>query len=252
LSRPQFSDPKVRTAMTLALRRAEIVEKVLSGLGTVISGPFLPETGNLDPDVDPLTFDPARAKRLLSEAGWQDTDSDGVLDKLVNGVKTPFEFSLLIYANRPEVSALANIYKDDLLALGIRMKIESAEWALMQKRMDERNFDAFTGGWSLPWQNDPYQTWHSSQADAPKGSNRVGFRNKEVDALIEELRTTFDQAKRQQMYRRIHRLIYEAQPYTFFYRRSLPYCASQDVRGLTFAKIRPLADSRPWFVSESL
>ncbi|HEX2735304.1 MAG TPA: ABC transporter substrate-binding protein [Polyangiaceae bacterium] len=248
--KPMFSDARVRTAMTLALRRREIIDKVFVGLGDVAMGPFLPETGCHDPSVDPLEFDLERAKKLLQEAGWSDSDSDGLLDKEIQGVRTPFEFTLLIYA-APEYTAEANIFKEDLLKLGIRLKIESAEWSLMQKKMDEKQFDAFTGAWGLGWETDAYQIWHSSQADIPKGSNRVGFRNKEADKLIEQARVTFGVEERRTLFRRIHRLIYDAQPYTFVRRRKLPYCWSDDVKGVAFARLRPQADFSSWYVSRS-
>lgn len=246
--KPLFSDAKVRTAMTLAFRRREIIKKVFAGLGDVAVGPYLPETGYHDPNIDPLEFDLDRAKKLLTEAGWKDSDGDGVLDKDIEGKKTPFEFSLLIYGNSPEWTALANIFKEDLLKIGVRMTVEAAEWSLMQKKMDEKQFDAFTGAWLLSWDTDPYQIWHSSQADTPKGSNRVGFRNKEADKLIEKLRETFDEPKRKEMLRRVHRIIYDEQAVSFFRRRKTPYCYSNKVKAVRFAKIRPMADSLPWYV----
>lgn len=247
MDKPLFADVRVRRALTLAFRRNELIERVFAGLGEPVSGPFLPESGFLDPNIDALEFDLERAKTLLAEAGFADTDGDGLLDKIIEGKKTPFEFTLLIYGNRPEYTALSNIYKDDLLRLGIRMKVESAEWSLMQKKMDEKQFDAFTGGWLMPWENDPFQSWHSSQADVPKGSNRVGFRNKEADKYMEQLRETFDPAKRKELYQALHRVIYAEQPYTFFYRRKRPYCWRTTVQGVTFAKDRPPDDYLPWF-----
>jgi peptide/nickel transport system substrate-binding protein len=70
-------------------------------------------------------------------------------------------------------------------------------------------------GWSLGWDTDPYQLWHSSQAD--KGSNFVGFRNEEADRLIEAARKEFDPQKRRQMYYRFSKILYEEQPYTFLF-----------------------------------
>ncbi len=245
--RPLFADARVRTAMTLALRRQEIVDRVFAGLGEVASGPFLPESGNLNPNVDPLHFDLDRARQLLSDAGWTDSDGDGLLDKVINGKKVPFSFTLLIYGSSPEYAAMSNIFKDDLLKLGVKLEVDAAEWSLMQKKMDEKQFDAFSGGWALPWESDPYQIWHSSQADTPKGSNRVGFRNPQADALIEKLRETFDQDERKQLLREIHTIIYEEQAYTFLFRRKRPYCWRSTVHNVVFAKDRPADDLRPWY-----
>lgn len=249
-NKPMFADARVRTAMTLALRRKEIIDKVFVGLGDPAVGPYLPETGYHDPSISVLEFDPERAKNLLAEAGWTDTDGDGLLDKLEGGQRIPFEFTILIYGSSPEHAALANIFKEDLLKLGVRLKIEAAEWSLMQKKMDEKQFDAYTGAWALSWETDPYQIWHSSQADIPKGSNRVGFRSKEADALIEEVRVTFDPQQRRSLLQRVHRIIYEQQAYTFVRRRKVPYCWSSTLEGVEFARSRPQADFSTWYVSK--
>ncbi|MDX2054719.1 MAG: ABC transporter substrate-binding protein [Polyangiaceae bacterium] len=248
---PIFSDPRVRMAMTLALNRKEIIERIFVGLGEVAIGPFLPSTGGLDTTVDPLNFDLARARKVLSDAGWADTDGNGLIDKAIKGKRTQFEFTLLIYGSSPEYTALANIFKEDLLKIGVKLNVTSAEWSLMQKRMDEKNFDAFTGGWALPWEVDAFQIWHSSQADIPKGSNRVGFRSKEADKLIEQLRETFDPEERRVLLRKIHRLIYESHVYSFIMTSKEVFCTSRDVKDVVFAKVRPTTDFRPWSVAQS-
>lgn len=245
--KPLFSDRRVRRAMTLALNREEIVTKVFVGLGRVSRGPFLEGTPFLAPEIEPLPFDLKQAATLLAEAGWTDTNGDGLLDKVVGGKRTPFEFTLLIYGTSPEWSSAANIFKEDLLSIGVKMNIDAAEWSLMQKRMEEKQFDAYTGGWGLSWSTDPHQLWHSSQADVPKGSNRVGFRNAKADALIEQLRVTLDLQKRTEMLREFHRIIHEEQPYSFVYVRKAPYCYRKGLEGVVYAKERPIANVLPWW-----
>lgn len=247
--KPLLADRRVRTALSMALRRDELVKHVLSGLGESVSGPFLAESGYLSPGVSPIPFDLGRSSALLAESGWVDTDGDGLVDKVVGGKRVPFELSLLLFANDVEFAALGNIYKDDLLKVGVKLNIEPVEWALMQSKMDARAFDAFTGGWGLNVNSDPYPIWHSSQADIPKGSNRVGFRNEEVDTKLERLRTTFDEGERRKLFQQIHEVIHHEQPYTFLYRRKRPLCWNQTVQNVTFAKLRPQDDATPWFVT---
>jgi ABC-type transport system substrate-binding protein len=247
---PLFSDKRVRRAMTLSLNREEIVKKVFSGLGQVARGPFLESTPYLAPDVQALPFDLKQASKVLSEAGWADTDKDGVLDKVLSGNRrVPFEFTLLIYGSSPEFSSAANIFKEDLLSIGVKMNIEAAEWSLMQKRMDEKKFDAFTGAWSLPWSVDLFQTWHSSQADAPKGSNRVGFRNKQADKLIEALRVTIDKPERIRLLHAFHHILQDEQPYSFMFLPRFAYCHRRGLEGIVYAKTRPIVNLLPWWNS---
>jgi ABC-type transport system substrate-binding protein len=251
--KPIFADKRVRRAMTLALDRDGIIENVYVGLAEPAMGPFLSTSPYNDPDVEALALDLEAARELLAEAGWLDTDGDGLLDKQLHpddtdATRTPFEFTMLTVSGRPEILSAMEIFRDDLLAVGIRMGIESVEWSLMIKRMDEKQFDAFTGGWLMGWEGDPFQLWHSSQADVPKGSNRVGFRNAEADALIEALRETFDREQRIRMFRRLHRIIYDEQAYTFFYVPKTVDCWWKEVKGVRFARLRPMANTLPWWV----
>lgn len=248
---PLFKDRRVRRAMTHAFNRQQIVDKVFLGLGEVISGESPPNSPRSDPTIRPYPFDLEKAKALLAEAGWKDSDGDGLVDKVIEGKRTPFDFTLLIYAGMPEYSAMANIFKEDLLKIGVKMNVASVEWSLWQKRADEKNFDALLGGWTQGWESDPFQIWHSSQADVPKGSNKVGFRNKEADAIIEELRETFDPDKRKELLHRFHRILHEEQPYTFFFAQKRVFCWRNEVKNVMFSKVRPVADARPWWVANA-
>ena len=136
-----------------------------------------------------------------------------------------------------------------MLKVGVKLTVGIVEWSVMQKRMDEKSFDAFSGGWSMGYESDPFQIWHSSQADTPKGSNRVSFRNKEADQIIDKLRETFPREERQALYRRFHRILHEEQPYAFFMYQKAVYCWRSEVKNVVFAKTRPVTDSFPWWVA---
>lgn len=211
MRRPLFSDRKVRTAMTMLLDRETILQKVLFGLGTVVTGTFYINSPDYDQSIKPYPYDPAAALELLKAAGWEDHDGDHILDK--DGA--PFAFEFLISAGSKFGEQLATIFQENLKQVGIRMEIRKMEWAVFIQRIEERNFDACTMGWSLSWESDPFQLWHSSQAE--KGSNFVGFKNEEADRIIEEARREFNPLRRKQLYHRFHKILHEEQPYTFLF-----------------------------------
>jgi peptide/nickel transport system substrate-binding protein len=251
--RPMFSDKRVRRAMTMAFDRKRILDNVWVGLGTLITGPFPPSTPYNDPSVAPIPFDLEGAKKLLAEAGWQDTDGDGLLDKAFHPgePRKPFEFTFLVALGPKETMVLANILRDDLLKIGVKMKLETAEWSLFLKRTDEKNFDAYAAAWTTGWEPDLYQIWHSSQADVAKGSNRVGFRNKEADKIIEQLRETFDQDERIKLCRAFHRIVADEQPYSFFSTKKVVVCHWKEVQNVSFAKTFPNENALPWSVQRT-
>ena len=209
---PLFRDKRVRRALTMLVDRKRIIRDILHGLAMEIKGPFPPDSKFGDPELHPLPYDPEQAKKLLAEAGWRDADGDGILEK--DGRK--FSFTMLQIANHPTQTRMFPLIKESLGAAGIEMKIQTLEWSVYLERLETRNYDACSLGWTTNFDPDPYQVWHS-QGIAPPGSNHIGYANMELDGLIEKLRVTFDMDERVRIGRRIERIIHEDQPYTFLY-----------------------------------
>jgi ABC-type transport system substrate-binding protein len=232
--------------MTHAFRKERILEHIFSGLGEITGSPFYLKSPATDPAIKPWPHDLDAARRLLAEAGWKDSDGDGILDRVRDGKKEDFEFQLVLFAHSQEYRDLGSIFKEELLKIGVRMTPLPVDWAQMQKKLDDKDFDAYTGGWGLAWDSDPFQIWHSSQASIPKGSNRVGLRNPEVDRLIETLRVTFDPDQRVALQRRIHAIVHEEQPYTFFYTPRVVPAWHPHVKGVRFFTIRPQSFGVLW------
>ena len=245
---PRFADKRVRQAMTHALNRKTLLKNIVHGLGILITGPIYPRSYAYNQDIKPYRFDLDKAADLLKEAGWIDSDNDGVRDKIYNGEKLKFEFSLLVWNTSPKWQTMAKIYKEDLYKIGVLMNIRPLDWAVFQKQMNNKEFDAFSGYWLINYEVDPYQLWHSSQADIPKGSNRVGFRNKRADEIIEIARQTFDKKKRKALFHEFHQIIHEEQPYTFFYAPIDEAVYWKHVKNVIFRKERPHTLPLPYYI----
>jgi peptide/nickel transport system substrate-binding protein len=211
MRRPFFQDRMVRRAMTHLIDREGIIKNIRYGLAKIVTGNFYINGPVYDHSIEPWPYDPAEAQRLLDEAGWVDHDGDGIRDK--GGV--PFSFEFLISSGSTIAEQLATIMQEDLQKAGIEMRIRKLEWATFEQQVQDRKFDAVAMAWSMEIEGDPYQLWHSSQAE--KGSNFVGFVNAEADEMIEKGRREFDAEKRRAMYRRLHAILHEEQPYTFLY-----------------------------------
>jgi ABC-type transport system substrate-binding protein len=241
-----FGDKRVRRAMTMAMNREGIVENVFHGLGDVTTGPFPQQHDCYDDSVEPWPYDLEQAAALLEEAGWKDLDGDGIREREIAGELIQFEFPMLIYGSSTEWATLASIYREDLLSIGVRMNPQAVEWSTMLKRMEEREFSAYSGAWVLGWDVDLHQLWHSSEADRPSSSNRIGFRNPEADVIIEKLRAESDEDKRTKLCHAFHELLHEEQPYTFVYQRRRPVLYSDVLNKPEFALEWPHQDWRYW------
>lgn len=211
MRRKPFDDRRVRLAMTHLVNRERILRDVYRGLGQIVTGNFYINTPFYDKSIRPWPFDIDKARELLAEAGWSDTDGDGILDK--DG--EDFEFTFMAITGSKLQERVAAIIKEDFARAGIVMNVLSVEWSVYTQRLDSREFDVCSLGWNLGYESDPYQVWHSSQAELPRGSNHVGFVNEEADKIIESAREVFDLDKRIEMYHRFHEILHEEQPYTF-------------------------------------
>jgi len=213
LNNPKFQDKRVRQALNYAVNKDEIIKIILLGLGTVATGPFVPQSWAYNQDVRPAAYDPELAMSLLKESGWSDSDGDGWLDK--NGVR--FEFTIITNQGNEERIKVAQIIQRQLSSIGIKVKIKVVEWSVfITEFINKRNFETVLLGWALPREPDNYDIWHSSKTKEGE-FNFISYKNQEVDRLLEEARRTFSQIQRQACYHKIHKIIYDEQPYMFLY-----------------------------------
>jgi len=246
-SKKIFRDKRVRQAMSYATPVEDIINDLYKGYATRVTGPFVPGSPFSDDELKPYPFDIDKAGQLMSEAGWEDTNGNGVRDKKIDGKTVEFTFDLMIYAGSPTYDSIAQLIQSNFKKIGIKVAIAPANWPLMLEKLNEKNFDATILGWSSDWKGDPYQIWHGDQADIPKSSNAISYRNEEVDDLIDELRETMVEEDQFPLYQKIHRLLYEDQPYTFLYSDNGLAGHSgrlEDVK--TYEGLRPFYDMTEW------
>jgi len=210
-----FADKRVRQAMTYMTDRESIIKQIFLGYGKVTVGPFSPASKQHDPNLKPRPYNLAKAKALLSEAGFADRNNDGVLE---DAKGKPFEFELVYFQDNEDTKRMVIYLRDMYKLAGIVLKPKPTEWAVMLETMDKRNFDAITLAWGGVIESDPYQIFHSSQIKAG-ADNYVSYKSEKLDKLIDQARSTVDEDKRMPLWRLAERQLYEDQPYTFVLRR---------------------------------
>ena len=213
LADPKFQDARVRQAINYAVNKEEMAKAIFFGLAEVTSGPFMRESWAYNKDVKPAPYDVAKARELLSQAGWKKTNKDGWLEK--DG--RLFEFTVLLNQGNGERQRSAEMIQKYLKDVGIKMKIRVVEWnTLINEFLNKKRFEAVIMGWFLTRDPDCYDIWHSSKTREGE-FNFTQYNNAEVDKLLADGRRTFDESKRAAIYHRIHELIYADQPYLFLY-----------------------------------
>ncbi|VAX17640.1 Oligopeptide ABC transporter, periplasmic oligopeptide-binding protein OppA (TC 3.A.1.5.1) [hydrothermal vent metagenome] len=247
LKRPIFQDKRVRQALTYAIDKNEIIEGVLMGLGQPSTGPFKPGTWAYKNDVKRYDYNPAKARELLAEVGWKDSDGDGILDK----EGKPFEFEIITNHGNALRKKTGEIIQQRLGKVGIKVKLRVVEWSsFINNFINKRNFDACILGWSLGLDPDQYIIWHSSKTGEHE-FNFISYKNLEADDILDKARKTFDVEKRKQYYFRFQDILAEDQPYTFLYvAQALPIVAKR-FRGIVPGAAGISYNFDKWWVQKS-
>ena len=243
-----FQDVRVRRAIDHAIDRREIVKGVLYGLGEAANGPYKPETWQYNENVTPRDFDIAKAQQLLTEAGWVDTDGDGILDK--DGV--PFAFSIITNQGNTQRIKSGVILQQRLRDVGIVVDLRTVEWAAFIKEfVDKGRFDAIILGWNILQDPDIFSVWHSSMA-VDGGLNFTRYTNDELDDLLERGRKMVEPAKRKPLYDRVQEILHDEVPYCFLYvPKSLPIVQAR-VQNIKAAPAGIAYNFTEWWIPQSL
>jgi peptide/nickel transport system substrate-binding protein len=229
---PIFRDKQVRKAMTHFTNRDQMVKTVLFGLGGVVEGPIYFFRPEYDKTLPRYAYDPAKAMELLSEAGWRDSDGDGVLDKVIDGEKVPFRFEIKVNSGNPTRKSVVLTLQDELRRYGIAAAVRELDWTIFLGDVKTRKFDAVILGWAMSVSEpDAYQVWHSSQS-ANNGSNHIAYKNARVDQILEQYRGEFDSEKRIELYREFQQILSEEQPYTFLFVGKSVVAVEKRIRGV--------------------
>lgn len=184
-----WQDAKVRRALAHAVPpREALVTTVLRGQGLPAIGP-IPSTVLPCPDLSPAAHDPEQARALLAEAGFVDSDGDG----LVENSGAPLKLIVLSYPQRPALTPMAEIIQAQLKDIGIQMEIQVVEQ--INDALANQEWDAAMYFNNMAATGDPYGSLAQFYT-AEGSSNRGGYANAAVEQQIEALRPVEDRAER--------------------------------------------------------
>jgi len=208
---PVLANRDVRWALSHLMRLEEWIKKLDYGLSEPALGPVSPKMEENDPSLKPVPFSLKEARARLAKAGWTKPDKDGVLIK--DGKRLELTIIYPVQAKETYEPRFAD-FKQQAAKVGVSILLKPVEWTSFTKLIDDKKFDAAALAWGRAIDGDFKQIWHSASANN-SGSNFISYTNPEVDALIDEHRRTMDRAGRVALARKIQKLVYEDQPYTF-------------------------------------
>jgi peptide/nickel transport system substrate-binding protein len=242
LSRPPLDDVRVRRALTYGIDRSILVDSIWGPYGRVLATPIPPDVWAHHPDVSPLPYDPDASRRLLGESGWTDEDGDGVREK--DGQRLTVRL-LTNTGNQQRQDALVLI-QQQLARVGVEVKPEALEFNSLVERAYGGDFDGLLMGWTLPTTFDFRYAYHSSEADG--GNNIIGYRNPEMDRILEAIRAQTSLADAGPLLAHMQTILHDEQPYTFLWQSKRLVGARNRVHDAAPNYLYNLFNLRQWWV----
>ncbi|MBL0257989.1 MAG: hypothetical protein IPQ03_10925 [Bacteroidetes bacterium] len=215
-----FTDSKTRRALALLTPVDQLIRLVYKDYAAdckrMISN-VSPLKKEFNAELKPLPFDAGSGKKMLLDAGWEDSDQDGFLDKSVNGKKIAFDAELIFLNTSSDWKDMASLIAQEYSKAGIKVTLTPLDLKLFGERARAHDYDLILGSWgatSLP--EDYTQIWHSSSWKN-HGNNYTGFGTNASDALIDSIKIELIPEKRIEMVHKLQTIIYEDQPCVFLY-----------------------------------
>lgn len=214
--RPPFTSAAVRRAMTFAINRQEIIDALLFGFAEVADGPIPPWSPLYPTQVQPLPYDPARARALLESERWLDRDGNGVRESAEG---EPLRFTLLT-SDAPGNRSMVEIVQAQLREVGAAAEVRVLEFQTMLAQHKARDFDAVFSNWIMDnfrIASAPMALFHSRFADVPLSANRSAVADAELDRWIEAGAGETDPAEARRIWAAFLERLQEIQPFTFMF-----------------------------------
>lgn len=217
LSAP-FDNIKVRQALSYAVNREAMIDVILEGYGTVSNTVFPSMMPGYDGDLALYSYDPEKAKTLLSEAGFPD------------GFKTE------IATSGDERNRVAQLLQADFAPIGVELDIQLLEWGAYLDYVSGNDHKMFVLGWSNSYNPDDNMTplFHSTSSSV---TNRSHFKNAEIDTLIEAARSELDWAKREPMYKELQKKVMEQAVWIPIYQKQIVVGMNKNLEGVELMPI---------------
>jgi peptide/nickel transport system substrate-binding protein len=232
-----FDDERVRVAMNYAIDKDLLIETLYNGMGQPLAGVLSPLNLMAHPDLTPYPYDPDMALELLGEAGWADSNEDGMLDR--NGQPLTF-----VIDSPPEMSALAEAIAGLLREIGIDASVRVWEYGVILPLLLAGERQAYVSDWGDS-AFDPVghieAKWHSYTPGVAYWGrgNFSNYSNPRVDELIEAGETEADPEARKALYYEAQEILYEEAPAVFLLLPNVFEAASDRVQNW-----EPASDSR--------
>lgn len=239
LRRPGLDDPRVRNAISYAIDRRAFVEGLLFGYARAIANPITPIVAwAYHDDLAPHERDVDRARALLAEAGWTDTDGDGIVDR--DG--QPLRIEIKTRTGDPVRENGVLVIQSNLRDVGIEVRPRMMELSTVLGQVQDGDFDIYMGQVSGRLSPDLTNVFGTGG-----GYNWGGYSNATVDSLMTEARAATSRETAARLWRQVQEILYAEQPQTMLYAKSPLVGLRREIRDATPNFLTPYEDLALWW-----
>ncbi len=214
---PKLNDRRTRRALAHLLNVNDLIKTIMNGFAEPCATPFLPSKSYYDATIKNPEYSLEKAKALLAEAGWKNTNGDSTLDKRINGKQTELVLRYSFASANTAGKNVGLILQDEAKKIGVKIELVPIEANAFTDALKKRDFDLFLNQMGMNAAlDDPKESW-ATVNNTPDGGNRCQFENKAADALMEQIRGELDTTKRDVLYKQFQKMIAEEQPAIFLF-----------------------------------
>jgi peptide/nickel transport system substrate-binding protein len=235
---PILSDIRVRRAIGLALDRRLLIQVIFGSYGEVPYGPASPILWIRHGAPKPEQQDVAQARRLLTAAGWRDTDGDGTLDREGHALA----LTLLLPTTSAIRKQMSVLIQEQLRGVGIKLELQQLESTVWNERRTAGDFDVDFAGVS----QDPSPAGLSQSWACNGGNNVARYCNPRVDSLMDQ--AVLGQGDPAQHWHAVLRQIEADAPAVFLYALTYVYAVNRRIRNVSLSPLSSWLLLREWSV----
>ncbi|MBT2692074.1 ABC transporter substrate-binding protein [Bacillus sp. ISL-55] len=200
MSKAPFDNPLIRKAFVHAVNYEAIIENIYLGNAFRVNSAVPKGMFGFAKDTPLYLYDLEKAKQFIEEAGYKDR----------------LEFEISISENDEVYKNMAVTIQSDLAKIGAKVTIKEYAWPTYLDLITSGNHNISLGAWTPDFADPDYNLWYFAHSSSKgPGFNTAFYDNKQVDQLLEEARTSVDEAKREELYEDVQKIMAEEIPYAF-------------------------------------
>lgn len=205
----RYQDVRIRQAIQYSIDRQNIIDTVLNGYGSIADAGIAPALSEyFTDDVKHYEYSPEKARELLAEAGWEDTDGDGFVDKDGENFTINFEIGI-----QGDLEAMSQLVQQNLITAGFDVELNTMDWnTMIDKVVIQKDYEMSLNWWRYP--ADPDLLAYMGTGG---GRNIPGYTGEKLDELLEAGAKTSNVEERIEIYKEAQQVMSEELPYNFLW-----------------------------------